>query len=53
MIDDGYYAIRHRVLKGRDAGFEVWLGPTKPKGSVTVYLNHEYAKNYPTIQVIQ
>lgn len=46
MIDDGYYAIRHRVLVGRDAGFAVCLGPTKPKASVTVYLNHEFAKNY-------
>ena len=46
MIDDGYYAIRHRVLMGRDAGFAVCLGPAKPKGSVTVYLIHEYAKNY-------
>ena len=46
MIDDGYYAIRHRVLIGRDAGFAGCLGPAKPKGSVTVYLIHEHAKSF-------
>lgn len=45
MIDDDYYANRHRVLMGRDADFAVAPATTKPKASVTHYLILGHATN--------